>query len=570
MTGLRRSPRWLLGLLLVLGLTVACGPQEATPRHTAPSSGTTPLPPPVSPTATPETGRGPLVPRPNVVVVMMDDMRFDDLRWMPNTRRHVVDRGITFENSFSPNPLCCPARASFLTGQYSHNHGVLHHEPPYGFGSLDDSFGIGAHLQRAGYRTAMVGKYLNGYGEQPAKATGEPSIGYVPRGWTDWMAGLDNGGGVTGGTYDYFDFTQNINGELSFNTGRYSSEVIASQAADLIRSYSDASPQRPFFLWVNPVAPHHGSPVEADDPPPFFGGDDTWKFQTPARPEWVKGKFNRALTRAPGLPRNGSHPEDNRTDKPGYMQVGPDLTDYMKQATNTLSRQRAESLHAWDREFGRLVRALKTKGQYDDTVLVFTSDNGFFLGEHGRLNGKILPYEESLRVPLAIAGPGIGQGQRFHPATTQDLTATVLDLAGGKPMPDADGASLRPVLSGPDRPWRAPVLTEALLPRLPRVVPDFPELTGIGLRTPRWKYVRWAMGGEELYDLVRDPNELNSLQRDPRFREVKRQFRALWSSYQSCRAAACRKPLPESLQATPEELADLHRAAERERDRYYG
>ena len=112
---------------------------------------------------------------PNILVVTTDDMRWDELAYVPNVRKYVASRGLTFTNSFSPNPLCCPARASFLLGQYSHNHRVYSHEEPYGFGALDDHLTVGTALNKAGYKTALVGKYLNGYGQQPSRVTGGPS-----------------------------------------------------------------------------------------------------------------------------------------------------------------------------------------------------------------------------------------------------------------------------------------------------------------------------------------------------------------------------------------------------------
>jgi N-acetylglucosamine-6-sulfatase len=129
--------------------------------------------------------------RPNILVVMLDDMRSDEMRFAPNARRYVQKRGLDFRNSFSSYPLCCPARASFLLGKYAHNHRVLYHDAPYGFGALDDHLTIAGRLQRAGYQTALVGKYLNRYGEQPSRVTGGRSEHYVPAGWTDWMVGLE-------------------------------------------------------------------------------------------------------------------------------------------------------------------------------------------------------------------------------------------------------------------------------------------------------------------------------------------------------------------------------------------
>src|SRR5690242_4272902 len=179
--------RALSGALVAALVLAACGTQEHQPRPEA-------VPPTPQTRITPEAPavREPKQQRPNVLVVEADDMRWDDLRWMPNVRRLVQRRGLTFENSFAPYPLCCPSRASFLTGQYAHNHHVYSHDEPFGFASFRDRRTIATKLQAAGYRTALVGKYLNGYGEQPVRRTGEPSLTYVPPGWTQWYVGSDH------------------------------------------------------------------------------------------------------------------------------------------------------------------------------------------------------------------------------------------------------------------------------------------------------------------------------------------------------------------------------------------
>ena len=168
----RRIALPLLGLL-VLALVAAIFPGSAPRRATAVVS---------SAPVAPSVGHS----RPNIIVVMADDMRTDDLRFMPSVRRLLVGRGLNFRNSFSPYPLCCPARASFLTGRYAHNHHVYSHAKPYGFQSFDDHATIATALQQSGYQTGFVGKYLNGYGAERSLVTGGPSFRYVPAGWTDW------------------------------------------------------------------------------------------------------------------------------------------------------------------------------------------------------------------------------------------------------------------------------------------------------------------------------------------------------------------------------------------------
>ena len=203
-----------------------------------------------------------------MLVITTDDMRVDDLRFMPRTRRLLAETGLTFENSFAPNPLCCPARASFLTGRYSHNHRVLSHVDPYGFGAFDDSTTIATRLEDAGYRTALVGKYLNGYGRQPTTA-GDSSLHYVPPGWSRWRGSTDSAWSNGqypghGGTYQYFDTTLNVDGRLVPHPGEYTTDLTARTAQQLVRSFGRKP--APWFVWWTPVAPHHGGPGESDDP----------------------------------------------------------------------------------------------------------------------------------------------------------------------------------------------------------------------------------------------------------------------------------------------------------------
>jgi N-acetylglucosamine-6-sulfatase len=524
------------------------------------------------------TARGPLPPisgpaRPNILVVMLDDMRSDEMRFAPNARRYIRERGLDFRNSFSPYPLCCPARASFLLGKYAHNHRVLYHEAPYGFGALDDHLTIAGRLQAAGYETALVGKYLNKYGDQPSRVTGRPSEHYVPAGWTDWMVGLETpfpaGSPKAGNTYNYFAFTQNINGRTVPHTGQYSSTVIGNEVRGLIGKYHRSD--KPFFMWVTPVAPHIGDPVEPDDPPPYRESP-AWlqRFPTPARPDWVKGRFDAEVTHAPGVPVHGPS-EADVSDKPQNIRKWREMVPFEKQELRDVARQRAESIYAWDVEFGKIVERLKQTGEYDDTVIMFTSDNGYYLGEHRQREGKIKAHEPVLHVPLVVAGPGIEHGVRYHPITTLDLTATILDLAGARRLPAMDGASQLPVMTGPDRPWTVPVVTEGLITDVHRRpgsgVP--PGLTTSGIRVGGYKLIRYANGDAELYDLMRDPNELTSVWSDPEYATVRRQLVDLWDNFRSCRKSACRVVMPESLQRSPDWLARQDRRARARHTAYY-
>ena len=410
----------------------------------------------------PESGRagaGAAAPtvRPNIVVVMADDMRVGDMRFAPNLRRLVGRRGLTFRNSFSPYPLCCPARASFLTGTYAHNHRVWWHEPPFGYRVFDDSRTLATALSAVGYRTGLVGKYVNGYGVMRSRVADRPSARYVPPGWSEWRASLDNGTpGVHGGTISYNDIAFNVNGRIdNSHHGQYSSDVIGNFSVATAEQFARST--RPFFLFVNYVAPHFGGPREPDDPP-AFAPDSTGRlqeFRTPARPAWVRGRFDHVITRGAGMPRDGGPAEHDVSDKPFRIRAMPEPSAKERRWLRDVTRQRAEAVFVMDQQIKRLIDRLKRDGEWANTVFMFTSDNGYFLGEHRFRAGKIFAYEPSLRVPFLVTGPGMRSGtDRFDPITTIDVAATILDLANARPPRRADGTSKLPTIRRGDQGWR--------------------------------------------------------------------------------------------------------------------
>lgn len=506
---------------------------------------------------------------PNIVVIMADDMRVDDLRFMPRTRRHLARHGIEFTNSFSPNPLCCPARASFLTGQYSHNHKVYSHKAPWGFRSFDDSYTMPTALKASGYKTALVGKYVNGYGTQRSVVSGGPSARYVPNGYTDWYAALDTTpGSPASSTYDYRNVAYSHNGRIdASHRGEYSTNGIGRISRRLIVKYSRGD--APFFVYASYVAPHFGGPREPDDPASFRAPNGSLlEFKTPARPVWVRGKFDRVLERAAGIPRGGGPTESDMSDKPRHLRNRPELGPRARAAVLESARQRAESLFVLDLEVNRTVQTLKAAGEWDNTVLIFTSDNGYFLGEHRYPAGKGTVYEPSIRVPLLLTGPGLRTGEKRHdPITTVDLTATITDLGnatgrltGRYPI---DGQSRLSTLFSGDQGWRTPVVTEGhIWSRIDRDLAHELGFQGngrsfIGIRTARYSYVRYIRGDEELYDLATDANQLTSVHSKPAFAAVKTALVEAWTAYRNCRGASCRTPLPASLQADALPLREL-------------
>lgn len=508
------------------------------------------------------------VARPNIVVFMADDMRADDVRFMPQLRRLVKEEGLTFRNSFSPYPLCCPARASFLSGQYAHNHRVLSNEHPFGFGSFDDSRTLATSLQSAGYNTGFVGKYLNYYGISRSRVTGEHSWHYVPAGWTDWYGAVQRPERLAdrypvGGTYHYFHPIFNVNGRTVEYPGRYQTSVLGRLTRGLVTEYGGSS--KPFFLYVSALAPHHGAPHEPGDVDAVRNGDRLFEFLTPARPDRVKGRYDREVRRAPGLPAGGGTSEADVTDKPLSFR-NPVHSARERRLERDLTRQRAESLAVLDEEVGLTVAKLREVGELDETVFLFTSDNGYFLGEHRFRAGKSKAYEPSIRVPLLLIGPGIPHGVRNDPATTMDLSATILDLADAQPPRRPDGRSLVGSFQA-DHGWDHAVVTEATLSspryRASRARGFHDARSTIGLRTARWKLIRYSTGFVELYDLDRDPNELRNLARLPAYADVRRALTRIWWSLKDCTGRECLAELPPRFALTADEAAATTRRQQR-------
>lgn len=537
-------------------------------------------PSPAPATVVPAAGAGAPgtdVRQPNILVIETDDMRQDELRWMPTTQA-LLASGLQFSNSFAPNPLCCPSRASFLTGQYSHNHGVISHVDPYGFHAFDDTSTLATQLQKVGYRTALVGKYLNGYGEQPTRQ-GKESVTYVPPGWTQWWGNSDHVWGrfddFKGGTYDYFNPVSNVNGDIQGWPGDYTTDVTARQTRDLIDEFQKPAPGGvpPWFIWWTPVAPHHGTPIEDDDPGTIARSDGfEVNWVTPARPSSVQGDFDDQITHGLGTPSSGSA-EADRSDKPRYLRDLPELTTQEKAAETTLSRQRAEALKVLDGQVATTLKKLDTDGLSQDTLVVFTSDNGYYLGEHLKRQGKINLHEPSIRVPLLIKGPGVPVGQRYDPISTIDLSVTLAGYAGAT-LEDPDGLDLRPTIAGGDQGWTRPLVLEGLMPerRYADAVdtPGWPsKLDTVGVRTSRWKLVRYPTGEFEVYDLYADPLELASLGNAPGARSIRRALKKVWVSTVDCAGEECRAPLPPELQETPEQERDATLGQLAQTEAYY-
>ena len=374
-----------------------------------------------------------------------------------------------------------------------------------------------------------------------------------------------------GGVYSYKDTPFNINGKVDNGfRGQYQTNVLGDFSVDMARKFSRRD--QPFFMSLNYVAPHYGTPEEKDDPAPYTDSiGRTWDFATPARPHWVEGRFDDVIDHGAGLPRNGGPAERSTADKPSFMRRLVEPGRVERAAERELTRQRAEAIYVMDEQVGRLISRLKQLGEWQDTVMMFTSDNGYFLGEHRMREGKNRVHEPAMRVPFLVTGPGIPDGEkRYDPITTIDVTATILDLAGAVPPMPGDGASKVPTFDR-DTGWRVPILHAERNGEKPSGRPGFDDpRTGIGIRTSRYSMNLYTDGESELYDLARDPREDHNRWDDAGYQDVRQQLMDIWGNLKDCQGPTCRIPLPPSLQAGPRENRAGTRDYWAEIDRVYG
>jgi N-acetylglucosamine-6-sulfatase len=440
--------------------------------------------------------------RPNVLVIMTDDQTVESLRVMTNVQRLLGDRGVTFSSSFVTYALCCPSRATFLTGQYAHNHGVLGNRPPDGsYARLDHTNTLPVWLQNAGYYTAHLGKYLNGYGHT------DPTE--IPPGYDEWRGSVDPS------TYRFYGYTLNENGRLVTYESAYQTDLYARKAARIIRQRAPSA--RPFFLWVAFLAPHSGGPREPGDP----AGQSTP----------VPAPRHRDAFESEPLPRPPGFNEPDVSDKPVGIRNRPLLEPQRIGQIRENYQQRLESLLAVDQAVARLVAALRGLRELDDTLIIFTSDNGFFHGEHRVPAGKLLPYEPSIRVPLIMRGPEIPAGLRVSQRVANiDLAPTIVDAAGATPGRIMDGRSLLPVIAEPNVSLRRDLLVE----RGPGVG------TFTALRARNYFYAEYGNGEQELYDLVRDPYQLRSRHAAPAYAAIRERLAERLAHLRACSGPACR------------------------------
>jgi N-acetylglucosamine-6-sulfatase len=457
----------------------------------------------------PPSARAQAEPRPNVVVLMTDDQTLRSMRALPRTRALIGNAGARFANSFVSNPRCCPSRATLLTGQYSHNNGVLTNGPPLGGWQRlrGTSNWLPTWLQRAGYRTVHVGKFLNHYGlDDPTE---------VPPGWDEWYGTIDPT------TYRYYGYTVNENGTLrTYGRDRdpryYSTDFAGRRSAGIVERLAPSA--QPFFLSVAFLAPHTGGPVEPGDP---------LAVGTPAVADRHRGAFASL-----GLPRGGAFDEADVSDKPPFLRRAR-LSARSVADVEALYRQRLESLLAVDEAVEQVVAALRASGELERTLIVFTSDNGYMAGEHRLPHGKAKAYDPAIRVPLLMRGPGVPAGvQPRQMVVNADLSPTILDAARASAGRVQDGRSLLPLTRDPAVGAGRPVLVE---------VAKGAGMLTTAIRTPRWMYAEHASGARELYDMNADPHQLRSLHAAPALAAVRARLAARLGKLRGCAGATCRR-----------------------------
>lgn len=434
---------------------------------------------------------------------MADDQTVGEMPAMKQTLAQVGGAGVTFDRFYDSFPLCCPSRTTFLTGQYSHNHGVLGNGTPVGgYYDLRKQDTLGVWLQAAGYHTVHIGKFLNRYGLR------DPTE--VPPGWDEWYAALQSS------SDHYFGYQLNENGVLHHygsNSADYKTDVEAGKAIDAIRRRAAlGAAGEPFFLFLGAVAPHLPA--------------------TPA-PRY-RGRFRHLR-----LPKGVAFNERNVSDKPRFIRRLHRLSAKEIRRMTDAYRNRAATLLALDDAVARIVDELQSDGLLDRTYVVFLSDNGFFFGQHRLSKGKYLAYEPSSRLPLMIRGPGIPAGvQSEELVGNVDLAPTILELAGATPSVAVDGRSLMPFAQDPGMRTTRPILFEANSVDKPSI-----GIPYVGIKTQRYAYIRYRDGEQELYDLARDPREVKSRHNDPRYARTKRALSDALARLRSCSGASCGEQL---------------------------
>ena len=409
--------------------------------------------------------------RPNFLIILSDDQRHDTMDYMPRTKARIFGEGVTFERAYITTSLCCPSRASILTGMYAHRHGVRLNTI-----ALQKET-VAERLKKAGYFTGQVGKYLNSW-----DGTARPEFDF-------WAAG-------PGGIAHYFDPRVNVNGTWSVHQG-YLTHIQRDHALEFLRRA--AQQDKPFVLLFSPNAPHFEYERPGGAP---RGLMDRAFFLRPPQPAPGDEKLHRSI--AAHRP-----PSFNKVDvatRPRWFRLLPPLTPELVAEIDAFRLKQLQSLNAVDLAVDSMLTLLATQGTLNRTFVVYLSDNGHFWGEHGIPWGKNAPYEESSRVPFAVRYPRLAASPRIETRLVAniDLAPTIYELAAIPIPPDVDGRSLVPLLDASRAPtpsWREELLLEGW------VAP--PAMTAgwapyAATHTGRYVYIETEGDQSELYDLTTD------------------------------------------------------------------
>lgn len=434
--------------------------------------------------------------RPNIVLVLMDDLRWDELGCVghPFVKTPHIDRiareGALFRNAFATTPLCSPSRASFLTGRYPHAHGVTDNTDRSALSHRLVTFPLLLH--RAGYETGYVGKWHMGNDD-----TSRP-------GFDSWVSVKGQGA--------YIDPEINEDGRVAKVPG-YVTDIFNDRAV----AFLERPRTKPFLLYIAHKAVHPDLVQFADG-----------RLSDPGAGVFLPAERHRALHADEAIPRR-RNVADRLDGKPalrrpiaGLPPLGPDTG-----TGDETIRNRLRMLMAVDDGVGRIFEAIERAGKQDETLLIFTSDHGYFYGEHGLSVERRLAYEEAIRIPLLMRYPRmIRPGVALDPMVLSlDLAPTLLEI-GGAPAPDGlHGRSLVPLLRGRDWSPRTSFLVEYFTDTV------FPRIHQMGyraVRTERWKFINYAElpGMDELYDLESDPFEMRNLIDEPAARVELRGLKA--------------------------------------------
>jgi len=438
-----------------LAVAVPAGAAQSTPSQTLPTSAR----------------------RPNIVFILTDDLSLNLVQYMPHVLK-MQKEGVTFANSFVTDSLCCPSRSSIFTGRYPHDTGVFMNQGKDGGYLVFRNRGheqatFATALSAVGYRTAMLGKYLNGY---------LPALHPAAPGWTSWA--------VAGNGYPGFAYNLRQDGQIVHH-GRKSADYLTDVLSDLAVRFIKEKPDQPFFIEVATFAPHAPYTPAPRDADAFPG---------------LRAPRTMAFNAAPDA------------YAPRWLLEIPALSEAEMTSIDMDFRKRAQSVLAVDKMIGELQEAVAAIGQEENTYFMFSSDNGLHMGEHRLRPGKMTAFDIDIHVPLIVTGPGVPAGRTTEEiAGNIDLCPTFSELAGAVAPADIDGRSLVPLLHGQGvGDWRTAVLVEHHGPLRDRTDPDAPARRSgnppsyEAIRTRTSVYVEYATGEKEYHDLVTDPHELRN------------------------------------------------------------